>query len=309
MSFSLYGNHINNSSFCENLMTEGNPIIKLDFGNLSKPATLLIKKISDAIGGYAKPWQTKRVAEAEAEADIIKAQAQIKITNLQRRALARFIDEEAKKQNNIETITRKTIPQLEDSSKPEQMDEDWVTNFFDKCRIVSDEQMQTLWSRILAGEANTPGTFSKRTVNLLGSLDKQDAHLFTSLCGFVWAFEGLETFVFDEQASIYNNAGIHFIKLLHLDDIGIITFNPMTEFTVTKLTKRILLQYYGQPIIIEFKKEENNELAIGKVMLTKTGEQLARICGSTPVEGFIDYTLDNFVRQGLTVSSPYPRHQ
>lgn len=30
--------------------------------------------------------------------------------------------------------------------------------------------MQTLWARILAGEANAPGKFSKRTVNLVGSL-------------------------------------------------------------------------------------------------------------------------------------------
>jgi hypothetical protein len=36
--------------------------------DLSKPATVLIEKISDAVGGIAKPWQTVRVARAEAKA-------------------------------------------------------------------------------------------------------------------------------------------------------------------------------------------------------------------------------------------------
>ena len=32
------------------------------------------------------------------------------------------------------------------------MDNDWTVNFFDKSRIVSDDEMQNLWSRVLAGE-------------------------------------------------------------------------------------------------------------------------------------------------------------
>ena len=83
-------------------MPEGKSIINL--GDLSKPATVLIEKISDAIGGYFKPYQIKRVAKAEAEADIIRAQGQIEVSDIQRRALGRFLAEEAIKQENIESI-------------------------------------------------------------------------------------------------------------------------------------------------------------------------------------------------------------
>ena len=38
-------------------------------GDLSKPANTLIEKIADAVGGYFKPFQIKRVAKAEAEAE------------------------------------------------------------------------------------------------------------------------------------------------------------------------------------------------------------------------------------------------
>lgn len=288
-------------------MTEGNSIINL--GNISKPATVLIEKISDAVGGYFKPYQIRRVAKAEAEAEIVKAQAQIEITDLQRRTLTRFIAEEAKKQENIEAITQKAIPQLEESSKPQEMENDWVSNFFDKCRIVSDEEMQTLWSHVLAGEANAPGSFSKRTVNFLGSLDKYDAHLFTALCGFCWILGDVIPLVYDVQASIYNEAGINFTSLAHLDDIGLVSFQSLGGFKRLRFPKRIKIHYYGQPIILEFKKEENNEIETGKVLLTKTGQQLARVCGSKPVKGFMDYVLDNWMKKGLVLASPYPRNQ
>ena len=41
--------------------------------NLTEPATVLINRISDAIGGIAKPWQMKRLAEAEVAVELIKA--------------------------------------------------------------------------------------------------------------------------------------------------------------------------------------------------------------------------------------------
>ncbi|SRR5260370_28050179 len=155
-------------------------------GELSKPATVLIEKVSDAIGGIARAWQIVRVARAEGVAKRIEAQAQIEVSELQQRAWRRFLLEEEHRQKNIENITRKALPDLSEESDPSKMDDDWIANFFDRCRLISDDEMQSLWSRVLAGEANVPGTYSKRTVNLLSTLDKKDAELFTRLCGFAW---------------------------------------------------------------------------------------------------------------------------
>lgn len=165
-------------------MSDENPIAML--GNLTKPATVLVKKISDAVGGIFKPYQIVRVAKAEAEVRRIHAESAIQLTDLHRRAMHRFVEEEAKKQSNIESITQDALPLLEAESVPEDVSGDWITNFFDKSRIVSDKEMQGLWSRVLAGEANAPGAFAKRTVNLLADLDKEDAVLFKKLCGFGW---------------------------------------------------------------------------------------------------------------------------
>ena len=283
-------------------MSNGKSIVNL--GDLSKPATVLIEKISDAFGGCFKPYQIKRVAKAEAEAEIIKAQAQIEVTDLQRRAIGRFVVEEAKKQENIEKITEKAIPKLNDSATPQNVEDDWITNFFDKCRIISDNEMQSLWAKVLAGEANSPGTYSKRTVNFLGSLDKTDANLFTVLCGFGWFIGEVVPLVYDAQASVYNDQGINFNTLTHLDDIGLINFGPFSGFKRTGFPKIITVAYYEAPLNIEFDKPEKNDLSIGKVLLTKTGQQLAPICGANKIINFQEYIIEKWSKQGLILSTP-----
>ncbi len=194
-------------------MPPNTSISLLNLGKLSKPANTLIEKISNAAGVLFEPYQIKRVAKAKAEAARREAQSEIEITDLHRRAARRWIEEEAQRQKNMEDITAKALPQLEGNAKPDSVEDDWIVNFFDKSRIVSDKEMQDLWSRVLAGEANAPGTYAKRTVNFLSDLDKTEAELFSELCGFGWQIGDIVPLVFDVQAEIYNRYGINFSAL------------------------------------------------------------------------------------------------
>ena len=274
-----------------------NPLAKL--GDLSRPATVLIEKISDAVGGIFKPYQIVRVAKAEAEAEQIRAEAQIQITDLHRRAMHRFLEEEAKKQSNIEGITQGALPLLDEKSSPENVERDWITNFFDKCRIVSDDDMQQLWSRILAGEANSPGNFSKKTVNLLGDLDKSDAELFMRLCGFGWVIGNVVPLVFDVQGEIYNRHGINFDSLGHLESLGLVQFDSLAGFRLLGLPKKLNVFYYSRPLELTLPKDADNDLQLGKVLFTKAGQELAPVCGARPVDGFFDFVYDRWAASSL----------
>ena len=266
----------------------------LNLGKLSRSAETLIKKISNAAGVLFEPHQIKRVAKAKAEAARMEAQTGIEITDLHRRAARRWIEEEAQRQKNMEDITAKALPQLDNNAKPDSIEDDWIVNFFDKSRIVSDNEMQVLWSRVLAGEANAPGTYSKRTVNFLSDLDKIEAELFTKLCGFGWQIGDIVPLVFDVQAEIYNRHEINFNALSHLDSIGLVQFHKITGFKRLKLPKSIVSHYFGRPLYLNLPKDIKNELAIGNVLLTRIGQELAPICGSKPVEGFWEYVRDKW---------------
>lgn len=274
-----------------------NPLANL--GELTKPATVLIEKISDALGGIFKPYQIVRVAKAEAAAEQLRAESQIQVTDLHRRALHRFLEEEAKRQSNIEQITQKALPLLEEKSSPQNVEDDWITNFFDKCRIVSGHEMQELWARVLAGEANRPGAFSRRTVNLLGDLDKTDAELFTNLCSFVWALGIMIPLVFDTEAECYVKRGLYFSSLSHLESLGLIRFDAVAGFARTKIPKEFPAFYYGRRLELKFPMESNNQLQVGVAMLTRAGLELAPVSGSKPADGFFEFVYDRWADQLL----------
>jgi len=276
---------------------QNNSLINL--GDLAEPAKVLIEKVSEAVGGAFKPYQIKRVAKAEAEAEIIKANAQIEISELQQRALNRFLHEEATKQENIENITKKAIPQLGEGANPGEIEKDWLVDFFDKSRIVSDEEMQSLWSSILAGEANKPGTYSKRTLHLMASLDKGDALLFTKLCGFAWNIGTPVPLVFDSQNEIYTKNGITFSALKHLDAIGLISFESLSGYVRKGFAKNTAVAYGAKVTVLEFPNNEKNDLNIGHAMFTDVGLQLAQFCQSKIVNGFYEYAMAEWLKNGV----------
>ncbi len=247
-------------------MPDGNMSV-VDVGKLAKPVDTLVKKVSAAVGGLYKPRQIKRVAKAEAAANLIKAKSDIEITDLERRAMHRFVEEETMHQKNMEEITEKAFPLLKSESDPNLMDNDWITNFFDKSRIVSDTEMQNLWAKVLAGEANKPGSFSKSTVNFLGELDKKEAEQFSNLCGFVWTVNGPVLAIFNIEDQIYNNKGINFGAIAHLDSIGLIQFDHLAGYNIKDFPVHATVHYYGQQLRLNFENKKN-VLSVGCALFT-----------------------------------------
>ena len=168
-----------------------NPLMNI--GDLAEPAKVLIEKLADA--GYVlyEPKHIVEVAKAKADAAIIqaeaeieidkaKAKAEIEITDLHRRAAQRWIAEQGQQQKSIENITIKAIPQLNENADPNAIEDDWIIKFFDKCRLVTDDKMQDLWTSILAGEANRAGSYSPKTLTALADMNQKVAALFNTFC-------------------------------------------------------------------------------------------------------------------------------
>lgn len=287
-------------------MGDGNSLINL--GELSKPATVLIEKVSDAVGVLYEPRRIRKRAEAEAEADKIKALSSIELNEIQYRAVDRLVHQETRKQENIESITAQAAESLGEDANPEELEEDWVAHFFKNCDTVSDKEMQSLWSRLLSGEATNPGTFAKRTINIIGSMDKKDCLAFTKLCQFCWFIDDMTPLVFGENLGLYRKNGADFDALKQLDAIGLTSIDG-TGYLKTELKKFEQVLYFGTPIELEFKKDLNNEMSIGWVLLTQAGQELAPICGAKPNSEFFKYILKKWYDEGFVLSTPFPKKE
>lgn len=284
----------------------------VEFGKLAKPATVLIEKISDATGVIYEPTRIRRKAKAEADASKTKALIDLEIEEIQKRALNRLVTEEIKKQENIENITEKSFSSLDENAKPENIEDDWISNFFDKCKLISDDEMQTVWSQILAGEANQPGTFSKRTIELMSTIDKSDAILFNEFCKFCWYFGGYQPLIIDYNNDIFKKYNIKFETLQHLSELGLISFNHLSGFNKIAKVETLDIGYYGRILRIDFKNSKT--IKSGFVNLTKIGKDIAKVSQpniekiAIKSEEYIDeyyhYVVSELYKQNVIISEP-----
>lgn len=61
------------------------------------------------------------------------------------------------------------------SDEPDEVDEDWLNQFMRFAEDASSDDLQQLWGRVLAGEVNRPGAFSRHTLRFIAELDKTTA--------------------------------------------------------------------------------------------------------------------------------------
>jgi len=154
---------------------------------------------------------------------------------------------------------------------------------------------------VLAGQANSPGAYSKRTVNFLSGLDKRDAESFTQLCDFAWLIEETTPVIFDEKYQIYNEHGVNFETLSHLEAIGLIKYFPQAEIMREDLPGTFLASYFGTTVSLT---TDGGKLPTGKVFLTQIGQELSPICGSKAVPGFFEYVWERWKEDASTKIRP-----
>ena len=263
----------------------------------SKAAVLLIEKISNALGTVFLPIK----ALLERRSVRIKTTSDIEMNDLVRRARHADEVEEIRHQRNKEQIISEACSALNPDANPQDMDNDWIENFFNRCKIVSPPEMQRIWGLILAGEANSPGSFSKYTVNLLQNIGKVEAMLFESLCQVsCYIDDELTPFVIDFQEEVYQKIGINFDTLSDLDTLGLIKFQPAFGFKREGFSETVKIRYYGESSIFRFSNNEKNSLNFGTVMFSKAGRELSSIVLQGNLCWFYDFVCKKIKAQGCS---------
>jgi hypothetical protein len=130
-------------------------------------------------------------------------------------------------------------------------------------------------------EPNAPqGKFSKRTVNLVGSLDKSDATLFSQLCCFMFLIGFPTALIFDLNHKIYNDVGITFDAVSHLESAGLIHLGAVGGCERRNLGEKGFVSYFDTPVWIEFPPERKapNTLPVAAIQLSKSAHSCPAIC-------------------------------
>lgn len=271
---------------------------------------ILIEKVSNAIWLWFEPIQIKRVSKAHAEANVESEKIRMlwrlenlqKLSEYQERGLLRRLHEDWIQQENLEKILLWAPQFLWKDAKPQDLDDDWLRNFSEKAKMTSDEEMQKIWSRILAWEWTEPWSLSKKTVNIVHDLEKKDAELFTKLCSFCIGINWiLYPFVRNKDDSIYSDNGLTFDNLSHLESLWLIQFNWVASYILNGSNNSLDITYWLEKWTIKSNSEKISIIQ-GTSQFTQIWRDLSKIVSPKIIPWFPDYMKKHFLEDGFTIN-------
>ena len=162
---------------------------------------------------------------SDQEAELIEAVAEDYVTAMRAGRVSPSDLIELEHQINLEQISRAALEEAAKmdgaSADEEPINKDWFSQWRNRAKDVSDEEMQRLWAKALAGEAQSKGSFSVHTLDFLSRMSREDAELIGKLGQFALGGD----FIFKANSGVpasVSAAGVTFSDLLKLEALGVL---------------------------------------------------------------------------------------
>lgn len=234
----------------------------------------------------------KKNADAECYKRLLMAKAEKTIKQGDDNAIDRFIYAQAhKKLDNILQVSQKAFNEFTEQEEvsSEKVDQDWATRFFNIVEDISDEEMQNLWAKILAGEIKQPKSFSLRTLEILRNLSKEEAEAFIRNAPYCFG-DGC---------------------LCHDSFVSINDYVLLTDASLTAPHESIVIKYTPdedgyfniklRDTTLKIKTEnKGTQISMRIYVLTKAGEELLKLSTTSISSDCINYIIKFLKNNGAT---------
>lgn len=162
----------------------------------------------------------------------------------------------------------------------QKYDFDWYMRFYDIVGNISDEEMQALWARILAGEIHRKGTYSLQLLDILKNFTQKQAELFNRVCSHCF-ISGDNVYIPNDNEYL-QFANITYQDILDLDALGLINGSGTTSLSVKVQPDRPAL--FGNDMlrmVIEYNGQGNatQEFSFLQFPFTSAGRELITLIG------------------------------
>lgn len=224
---------------------------------------------------------------------------------LEDRTQERFNFQEAKKQLNIENVTAFAADELknEEPITNTPMDEDWTTRFFRIVEDVSNEEMQVVWGKILAGEIKQPKSYSLRTLELIRNLSKNDADTFMKVANLaVKSGGGYYIFYGNDEDKLNSEFGISYMDMALLTEIGLIqpgTFVQHQFLQQSTDSQRILIA--GNVVLFITIKANTPTVMMPVDVFSTAGNELMKLINPAPPLNYLTYIANSIKNENIEV--------
>lgn len=257
---------------------------------LTDPITKLIEVVANGVGVLYEPTRIIRAGKAEGQRLIERKKAELNNLELdedfRERMANRMVHREIQKQHNIDAISRIAIEEVSknDEITDEKVDEDWVNRFFRYAEDVSNEDLQKIWGKILAGEVRRPNSYSLRTLEFIKNLSSKEAELIFKCFTLVIGTKSRADFIFNSAQVKNKNYFLTHEEGLLLMELGILNVNSM-QLGFTKLGDKKLTHFRIKEYTYMAQVQPNVSPSIPVVTLTKLAKELYILSDNIELNG------------------------
>lgn len=276
---------------------------------LSKAGVKLFEVLEKLGTGIMAPNLKVKNAEADEQVALIEQRKRFQLALneqqfINERAFQGFVNQVKQQHQNKEEIAEAALKDLKEDAKPEEIEPDWIANFLNKCQDTSNKEKQKIWGKVLAMEANKPGSFSIRAINALNDLDLKEIESLRKLFNFVW-WPPKQPVILSQTDSIYVDHGVTFELLTHLEIIGFIRLESSPSLGVLNVGTNVYAAYAGRVLSLRIENIEQG-LKIGHCMFTNLAKELIPVLDlkTVPVEGFFDYVKNAWMNHKPVEETP-----
>ena len=223
---------------------------------------------------------------------------------LEERTQERINYQEAKKQLNIENITSFAAEELKNEQPitDEPLDEDWTTRFFRIAEDISNEEMQALWGKILAGEIKQPKSYSLRTLELIRNLTKQEANLFIKVASLAITSNNASFLYKGNNKELSKDFNVHYSEIAQLIEVGLIQAGDLVNWQLLPSTEDSQSVFTsGNFVIIVTKKANSPLVQIPINLFTHSGNELLKLISSIPPFDYLKAFAKSIQQEGIEV--------
>lgn len=277
-----------------------------------KPLEKLIDVISKGVGKLYQPKAIRKEADAKAyEIKVIEeanVQALLSSKLIEQDILdkiqERVVYREIKKQKNIDSINYIAAEQLQQETtvSDEPLDEDWINRFFAIAEDISNEEMQKLWGKILAGEVKHPKSYSLRTLELLRNLNKEEARVIIKVSNLAINITN-DYAILRGKSNSYNKYGVTFHDMALLTEIGIIQPGSFISYQFpqqSNLTQTPIV--YGNFVMIVERQPNVPQQDLSIHLFTKIGVEILNLIDIVPSSAYFKEIENLLKREGTSIS-------
>ena len=163
-----------------------------------------------------------------------------------------------------------------DESSDKQYSFDWFIRYYEASGNISDEEMQLLWAKILAGEIEKPSSYSLRTLDVLRNMSKEEAECFVKICNTAIKIESGKYAIPADHDYISKNS-INYSDILMLEEIGLINSGSGIHINDDLESNTEYMLYMYGSLIVKAIASEKSKLSLRVYPFTNVGNELATL--------------------------------